>query len=282
MKVAIVGTGLIGGSLALALKKAAFASKIIGVDQNPEHLEKASSLKIIDETATLQEACKLADMVILTIPVDAISVVLPEVLDFIPENTTVVDMGSTKEKICASVAKHSKRSCFVAAHPIAGTENTGPEAAIIDLFTHKKTIICEKEKSNQKALEQTEKLFHILEMSIEYMTAKDHDLHIAYVSHLSHISSFTLGLTVLEKEKNEKLIFNMAGSGFASTVRLAKSSPEMWAPIFDQNKENISDALGTYIENLQAFKDAIDSNDRQKTQTLMEQANAIRKVLDKN
>ncbi|PTB90573.1 prephenate dehydrogenase, partial [Marivirga lumbricoides] len=199
------------------------------------------------------------------------------ILEYIPETTTVVDMGSTKEKICNDIAFHPKRGCFVAAHPIAGTENTGPEAAIVDLFTGKKTIICEKEKSKPQALSQVEKLFRSLEMSIEYMTAKDHDLHIAYVSHLSHISSFTLGLTVLEKEKNEKLIFNMAGSGFASTVRLAKSSPEMWAPIFNQNSKNISAALGTYIENLQAFKEAIDTNDLQKTKGIMQQANAIRK-----
>lgn len=279
MKVAIVGTGLIGGSLALALKKNGFASQIIGVDQNPDHLEKALSLKIIDKRATLQEACTLADVIILTIPVDAISAALSQVLDLIPDSTIVIDMGSTKEKICASVEKHARRNCFVAAHPIAGTENTGPEAAIVDLFQNKKTIICESERSNPKALERAEQIFHSLEMSIEYMAAKDHDLHIAYVSHLSHISSFTLGLTVLEKEKNEKLIFNMAGSGFASTVRLAKSSPEMWAPIFDQNKENISNALGTYIQNLQAFKEAIDNNDLQKTKTMMKQANGIRKII---
>ncbi|MBK6265476.1 prephenate dehydrogenase [Marivirga sp. S37H4] len=276
MKTAIVGTGLIGGSLALALKKTGFASNIIGVDKNPDNLQKAMSLGIIDSQATLPEACQMADLIVLAIPVDAIYYILVEVLDKIHERTIVVDMGSTKSKICQLVKDHPKRQNFVASHPIAGTENAGPEAALVNLFQGKKAIICEEQRSSKPALELAISMYKTLEMNIEIMEPEIHDLHIAYVSHLSHISAFSLGLTALDMAVKEKDMFKMAGGGFSSTVRLAKSSPEMWGPIFEQNNENISAALGEYIDHLIAFKKAIDEGNTTRTKELMEKAAIIR------
>jgi prephenate dehydrogenase len=279
VKLAIVGTGLIGGSMALALKNANFTDHVIGVDNNPAHLEKALESGVIDNKATLSEACREADLIALCVPVDAICHLLPVILDELREGAVVLDMGSTKVNICKSVAGHPKRSAFVATHPMAGTENSGPEAAITDLFKNKTSIICEAETSSKTALKLVESMFTVLQMKVEKMDPQTHDLHIAYVSHLSHISSFTLALTVLDKEKAEKSILKMAGGGFASTVRLAKSSPEMWAPIFKENAEHVSAALGQYIEKLQDFKIAIDAGDDLSTRKMMQKANGIKNIL---
>lgn len=279
MIVTVIGTGLIGGSMALKLREQGIAERVIGVDKSNEHLKEAMSRGIIDESADLDDAVKASGLVIIAIPVNLAPEMLWNVLDIIEPNTFVMDVGSTKEGICAKVSNHTNRGNYVATHPIAGTENTGPSAAFSDLFTDKVNIICDKEKSSKEALDTVKKVYGALSMRIIYMDSTEHDLHIAYVSHLSHISSFTLGLTVLEIEKNEKNIFNMAGSGFASTVRLAKSSPDMWAPIFEQNANNISDALGVYIEKLKLFKSVIDSHDMKKAHELIEQANDIRRIL---
>lgn len=279
MNVSIIGLGLIGGSIALELKATRFASRIIGVDKNSDHQKQAIELGIADITLPLPDALEEADIVILAVPVDAAVKLLPEILSKIDGFTTVIDMGSTKEAICKIAASSAQRNRFVAAHPIAGTENTGPTAAHRGLFTNKTNIICEQEKSDVQAIRLAEKLFECLQMKNIYMEAAAHDKHIAYVSHLSHISSFTLGLTVLEIEKNEKTIFDMAGSGFASTVRLAKSSPEMWAPIFDQNASNLATALDEYIKQLQAFKDVIESRQKENSLHKMKKANEIRRVL---
>ena len=278
MNITVIGVGLIGGSLALALR--GFQTNIIGVDSNPDHAKKALELGLVDEIKTLDEALIVSDLIILAIPVDAARMLLPNILDNIPENGVVVDMGSTKNGICKKVRNHAKRGQYVASHPISGTENTGPEAAFSTLFKDKMTIICEKELCNLNAIELIEKMFGLLEMKIVYMNPEEHDRHIAYVSHLSHITSFTLGLTVLEIEKDEKNIFNMAGSGFASTARLAKSSPEMWAPIFEQNSHSLSKALAAYIKNLQRFKDVIDKKDTKEALSLMNEANNIRHILE--
>jgi len=280
MKIAVIGVGLIGGSLGLSLKRNGFASSIIGVDHNPAHLDKALSLGIIDLASSLDEAIQAADILIFAIPVDSTITLLPGLLDKISEHQLVMDMGSTKREIGKCIAGHPKRSCFVASHPIAGTENNGPEAAFSSLFLDKVGIICDKELCDPTKLGIAEKLYKSLYMRLIYMDSVEHDRHIAYVSHLSHITSFTLGLTVLEVEKNEKNIFDMAGSGFASTARLAKSSPEMWAPIFDQNAENLSEVLGAYIKNLSIFKELIDGGDRDKVFQLMTQANDIRRILN--
>ncbi|MES2622323.1 MAG: prephenate dehydrogenase [Bacteroidota bacterium] len=279
MIVTVVGTGLIGGSMALKLREQGIAEKVIGVDKDEQHLKEAKSMGIIDEFADLNDAVMVSGLVIIAVPVNIASEMLANVLDILEPGTIVMDVGSTKEGICARVFNHINRKNYVATHPIAGTENTGPSAAFPDLFTGKVNIICDKERSSKEALDMVKKVYTALSMRIIFMDSREHDLHIAYVSHLSHISSFTLGLTVLEIEKNEKNIFDMAGSGFASTVRLAKSSPDMWAPIFDQNATNISDALGVYIEKLKLFKSVIDNHDMKKAHELIEQANDIRRIL---
>ncbi len=279
MKISIVGVGLLGGSLALQAKEKGLAEKIIGVDANPANAERALELGIVDEILTLEEAVQTTDLVILATPVDVITRLLPTVLDMAHDESVIMDLGSTKELICKAVENHPRRSQYVAAHPIAGTENSGPDAAFPGLLKRKIMILCEKERSSNYAFEMAVMLSHQMEMRLSFMNAADHDLHLAYVSHLSHISSFALGVTVLDKEKDEKRIFEMAGSGFSSTVRLAKSSPDMWAPIFTQNTQNISSALGAYIRRLQYFKEVIDSQDDAKARDLMNQANEIRRVL---
>lgn len=279
MRVTIIGTGLIGGSLALALKQSGFATRIIGVDHNQYNLQKALSLGIIDEASTLEKIYDQSDLILLSIPVNAIEKLLPQILDHINGKTIVVDLGSTKEKICKSVDTHPKRANYVAAHPIAGTEYTGPEAAISHLYENKQLIICEAEKSNTTFLGVIKDMFLQLKMNIFEMRPDTHDLHIAYVSHLSHISSFSLAQTVLNKESTEPEIFKMAGGGFSSTTRLAKSSPAMWNPIIAQNKENILIALQEHIENLQGFHEAIADDDGDQIQAMMEKANKVKNKL---
>ncbi len=279
MRIAIVGVGLLGGSLALQAREKGLAKRIIGVDANPENAEKALELGIVDEVTTLEEAIPLTDLVVLATPVNVIGELLPRLLDTLPDGKVVVDLGSTKEIICKTVQDHPRRRQYVAAHPIAGTENSGPEAAFSGLLKRKIMILCDQEKSSNAALNMVVSLAQSLEMRLSFMNSVEHDLHLAYVSHLSHISSFALGVTVLEKEKDESSIFDMAGSGFSSTVRLAKSSPDMWAPIFTQNTQNISKALDAYIKRLQRFKEIIDSQDEARSRELMQQANEIRRVL---
>jgi prephenate dehydrogenase len=279
MKICIIGLGLLGGSFSLGLKEKIKEIYILGIDIDPLHAEKALQLGIIDEISSFEEGIKNAALTILAMPVDIISQQLSSALDYLPPTSVLADLGSTKAQICNIADAHAKRSQYVAMHPIAGTENSGPEAAFADLLKGKIMIICDKDKSSPQALMIVELLSNILEMKLRYMHSQDHDLHLAYVSHLSHVSSFALGATVLDKEKDEQSIFDMAGSGFSSTVRLAKSSPLMWAPIFVQNKENLSNALGSYIQKLQYFKEIIDSEDVKATTTLMSQANEIRRVL---
>jgi prephenate dehydrogenase len=235
---------------------------------------------LVDEIKELDSAVADSDLIIIAIPVDQSIKVLDDVLDKINANTVVIDVGSTKEGICLIAEKHRNRGNFVATHPIAGTENSGPLAAISGLFKNKLSIICDPKKSSEFAIEQTESLFRTLGMKIIYMRSKEHDLHAAYVSHLSHISSFTLGITVLEIEKDEETIFELAGSGFESTVRLAKSSPDMWAPIFEQNSEHISQALDAYIKNLTSFKELIENKETTKIRAAIKQANDIRRILE--
>lgn len=279
MIVGIIGLGLIGGSLAISLKERGFASKIIGVDKNEEHCKKAIQLGFADETCKLDEVLIKANLVILAVPVDAARKILPTLLDNLNGNQVVIDMGSTKEGICKIADSHPNRKNFVASHPIAGTENAGPSAAFDGLYDNKITIICDEHKSDVSAVKLCKELYSTLKMKVLSMNAEEHDRHIAYVSHLSHITSFVLGQTVLEIEKEEKHIFNMAGSGFASTVRLAKSSPDMWAPIFEQNKEHLSTALDAYIKNLQEFKKRIDEGKKENLHELMSEVNDIRRVL---
>jgi prephenate dehydrogenase len=280
MIVAIVGIGLIGGSLAIDLRNRKFATRIIGVDNNTLHAEMARRNGLVDETNSLQNATSLANLIILACPVNDIRHLLPGILDLIGGTQKVVtDMGSTKSDIARLVADHPHRRHYVAAHPMAGTEYSGPQAAVGMLFDNKCAIICDKEKSAAFALDLVEKLFGMLNMRCVYMDAAGHDVSAAYVSHISHISSFALSLCVLEKEKNEANIMNLAGGGFASTVRLAKSSANMWVPVFEQNASCILEVLNTYIEKLNLFKHHIESNNREGMKTLITEANNIQKVL---
>ena len=279
MKVTIVGLGLIGGSIAIDLRAKAFATEIFGVDNNAAHVKQAKSRGLCDDILPLIKAVKNADLVILAIPVDAILKTLPEVLDLIGPKGTVTDMGSTKAEILAKVARHKKRKLYVASHPMSGTEFSGPLAAQKDLFQNRTTVICDAEKSSAASLRKIDALYDALGMRKVYMNAAEHDLHAAYISHLSHITSFALANTVLDKERNNGTIFNLAGGGFESTVRLAKSSPEMWNPIFAQNREHILSALDLYLQHLENFRDALKKNKPEKTFKLMNNANSIKRVL---
>lgn len=278
MIITVIGVGLIGGSLALGLKENGFANKIKGIDSNNLNLKDALELGIIDEISSFEDINK-TDLIIVSIPVNQSLEIIKDVLDK-TDNKIITDMGSTKKNICDVLNNHKNRYCFVPSHPIAGTENSGPKAAIKNLFDKRIAIICDKDLSDKSKVEVVENMYKSLNMKVIYMNSEDHDLHMAYVSHLSHISSFALGLTVLDKERDESTIFNLAGSGFESTVRLAKSSPEMWNPIFEQNSENISEALGEYIKQLQKFKNSIDNKEYFESYNMMKNANDIRRILD--
>lgn len=278
MKTFIIGTGLIGGSMALDIKSQYSNAKVFGIDSKEKHLDEAIQLGVIDEKATMDDLSN-ADLVILAVPVDISLEILPAILDKIGEDTLVFDVGSTKFPICEAAANHSKRRNFMATHPIAGTEFSGPSAAILGLFQDKTNIICEVEKTTFKLQERALELFKKLGMRIRYMEPKSHDKHIAYVSHLSHISSFMLGKTVVEKEKDERDIFDMAGSGFESTVRLAKSSPAMWTPIFKQNKKHVVKSLEEYITNLTHFKKLLEDENYEAVFNEMQNTNRIKEIL---
>ena len=278
MNVFVIGIGLIGGSLALGIKENYPEATLYGIDENDDHVRKALELDIVDKKADFADV-KDADIVIVSIPVDVQLNVIPKVLDLIPDRALLIDVGSTKEDVCLALKNHPKRRNYLATHPIAGTEFSGPTAAHLGLFKGKTNIICEVEKTAFVLQEKALALFSRLGMRIRYMDPKSHDRHIAYVSHLSHISSFMLGKTVIEKEKNERDIFDMAGSGFASTVRLAKSSPAMWTPIFEQNKTNVIETLEEYINNLQQFKELMRQNNFAEIYNEMESTNHIKQIL---
>ena len=277
-QISIIGVGLIGGSFALDLRHHIPEVCITGIDHNETHLTEALSLGIVDQKGDLNTLIT-ADLVVLAIPVNSALKVLPKVLDLISDQAVVIDMGSTKEAICKVVSTHPRRGQFLATHPIAGTEFSGPSAAIQGLFKNKTNIICEVEKTLPALVEAVITVFKTIGMHLRFMAANDHDKHIAYVSHLSHISSFMLGKTVIEKEKNERNIFDMAGSGFESTVRLAKSSPDMWTPIFEQNKINIIETLTEYIQNLNQFKAYMEKDDFEAVHNEMKNTNYIKQIL---
>ncbi|ASZ11538.1 prephenate dehydrogenase [Chitinophaga pendula] len=279
MITAVVGVGLIGGSLAMSLKEKGVTNWVLGVDLSQENLDMARALKIIDEGSTLEDALQRADLLILAIPVDALLKVLPGILDKVRPGQVVMDVGSTKEKILELVAGHPKRGRFVAAHPMAGTEYSGPEAAVRNLFTHKTMVLCDVRNSDEDALEVVEQLVDRLQMRLVYMNGVEHDLHTAYVSHISHITSFALALTVLEKEKEQGRIFELASGGFESTVRLAKSSPDMWVPIFKHNRSNVLDVLEEHIHQLQHMKQLLEGEDYEAFHKLIQKSNKIRKIL---
>ena len=278
MIVTIIGTGLIGGSMALTLKEKGFATKVIGVDASEQHLAQALALGIIDEAHNLQDAVALSDLIIIATPINAAENLLPQILD-ITNKQVVMDVGSTKNNICKIVGAHPKRGRFVATHPMWGTEYSGPKAAIKNAFTDKATVICSKEASDPDAAALVEQVYQTLGMHLLYMEAAAHDVHVAYISHISHITSFALANTVLEKEREEDAIFELASGGFESTVRLAKSNPSMWVPILMQNKENVLDVLNEHISQLRKFKASLEKEDPDYLLELIEKANGIKRIL---
>jgi len=278
MKVAIVGLGLIGGSIARDLK-AQINVSVYGVDNNETHCKSALDLDLVHGLASIGDVTLDSDVIIIATPVDVIELLLPQILDTIGPKTVVIDVGSTKSDICNIVQNHPNRGQFVAAHPLAGTEFSGPEAALKGLFADAKNIICEKEKSNPEALETALQVFESMGMKTLFMSAEEHDRHLAYVSHLSHVTSFSLGLTVLDIEKDEKQIFNLASTGFRSTSRLAKSNPQTWKAIFGRNRKYLGEALDGYIKTLTEFRDAIKENDEEKMEEMMKEANDIKRIL---
>ena len=286
MKIGIIGLGLIGGSMAIDLRRKGLAQEVLGVEADPVNAAAAEKIGLVDKVVSFDECVSLCDVVVMAVPVGAAVRMLPQVLDRyeqMPEGDragkVVMDVCSTKEHLARSVKYHPMRRHYVASHPMAGTEYSGPWAAMPGLFDGHACIICDSEESSPKAVRTVETIYATLNMRTIYMNASNHDVHTAYVSHISHITSFALALTVLDKEKDEKHIFDLASGGFSSTVRLAKSSPEMWTPILSQNRENILHVMDTYIEKMKAFREAIADGDEDAVKELIADANRIRRII---
>jgi prephenate dehydrogenase len=279
MTIGIIGTGMMGGSFAWLISEKQRGWNIIGYDNSAENAEKAIEIGFIDESVSLSELAKRSDLIIITIPVNHIVRLLPQVLDMISNKQVVMDIGSTKEQIVNAVKDHPRRKRFVATHPMWGTEYSGPENAVKGAFKGRVAVICNKNESDADAVEMAESIYDLVPMQKVYMEAHEHDIHAAYVSHISHIASYALALTVLEKEREEDKIFLLAGGGFESTVRLAKSNPAMWVPIFMQNKENVLDVLNEHISQLRKFKACLEKENFEYLQELIEGANKIKKII---
>ena len=279
----IIGLGLIGGSMAIDLKRNGFASQVLGVESDPVNAAGAEKIGLVDQVVSLEECIDQSDVLILAVPVDVAGRLLPAILDRFEQtgakDKLVMDVCSTKEQLSRCVKYHAKRKMYVASHPMSGTEYSGPWAALPGLFDGRACIICDQEESDRSAVRVVEDLYTSLNMRIIYMNSSNHDVHTAYVSHVSHVISFALAQTVLEKEKDEKHIFDLASGGFASTARLAKSGAQMWAPILLQNRDNVLHVMDTYMEKLKAFREAIDNDDEDAVRKLIEEANKIRRII---
>ena len=278
MKAAVIGIGLIGGSFALTLKDKGICEEVIGVDNSERNRAKAVELGLVDRTLPLDEAIPAADLIVLATPVDSIPLLAVKVLNKV-DRQVVIDMGSTKQELCEVIAQHPRRGRFVATHPMWGTEYSGPEAAVHDGFEGRTVVLCDGAESDLDALKLVEDIYRKIGMPIKYMSSEEQDTHTAYVSHISHITSFALALTVLEKEREEEHIFDLAGGGFESTVRLAKSSPETWAPIFMQNKYNVLDVLREHIHQLQMFRRLLEKDHTEGLKQMMQRANRINRII---
>lgn len=280
MKVGVIGLGLIGGSMAIDMKRRGFADEVLGVEAEPVNAAAAEKIGIIDRVVSLEECVAESEFIVLAVPVGAAVKMLPQILDMAADtDKVVIDVCSTKEHLARSVKYHPQRRMYVASHPMAGTEYSGPWAAMPGLFDGHACIICDAEESSPKAVRTVEEMYKVLNMRMIYMNSSNHDVHTAYVSHISHVTSFALALTVLDKEKDEKHIFDLASGGFSSTVRLAKSSPDMWTPILSQNRDNVLHVMDTYIEKMKAFRDAIADGDEDAVRGLIEDANKIRRII---
>ena len=277
--VGIIGLGLIGGSMAIDLKRRGYAQTVLGVEQDCVAVEAARTLGLVDETVSYEDCIRRADIVVVAVPVSTAEGMIPDILDRFADGQIVIDVCSTKGRICHATQYHPRREQYVSTHPMAGTEYSGPWAAQPGLFDGRACIFADSEKSSPQALKAVEELYAVLNMRPIYMNADQHDVHTAYVSHISHITSFALALTVLEKEKDEKHIFDLASGGFSSTVRLAKSSADMWVPILSQNHDNVLRVMDTYIGKMQAFRDAVAGYDEEKIRELIREANKIKKIL---
>ena len=278
LTVGLVGLGLIGGSMAIDLKRRGFASRVLGVEADPVAAEAAMTIGLADKVVTLEECVAGADIIVVAVPVGTAVKMVPQILDII-DNKIVIDVCSTKQEICRAVKYHPRRDRFVSTHPMAGTEYSGPWAAQPGLFDGRACIFANAEESSPRALKTVEEMYDVLNMRPIYMNAEQHDLHTAYVSHISHITSFALALTVLDKEKDEKHIFDLASGGFSSTVRLAKSNPDMWVPILSQNRDNVLRVMDTYIEKMKEFRSAIGDYDEKALRELILEANRIKKII---
>ncbi len=278
MTVTIIGVGLIGGSLAISLREKRLATHIIGVDNSEQHLKKAVELGLIDEYLPLSAAIKISKLVVLAVPVDVMMIMLPEIMELVTDQV-VMDMGSTKENLIHTIEGHPQKGRFVPTHPMWGTEYSGPEAAVSGAFVDKAVVICNAGQVDADALMLVRTLYQQIGMHLVYMDADAHDLHAAYVSHISHITSFALANTVLEKEKEDDAIFEIASAGFESTVRLAKSNADMWVPIFKQNRENVLDVLNEHISQLKKFRSCLEKENYGYLKELIEQANGIRRII---
>ena len=282
-KLGIIGLGLIGGSMAIDLKRKGFASQVLGVDNDPVNAAAAEKIGLVDRVVSLEECVDQSDVIIVAVPVDAAMKLLPAVLDRFEQtgadDKLVMDVCSTKENLSGSVKYHAKRKMYVASHPMSGTEYSGPWAALPGLFDGRACIICDPQESDGKAVRTVENLYTTLNMRVTYMNSSNHDVHTAYVSHVSHVISFALAQTVLEKEKDEKHIFDLASGGFSSTVRLAKSGADMWTPILLQNRDNVLRVMDTYMEKLKDFREAIEAEDEDKVRSLIQEANKIRRII---
>ena len=281
--VGVIGLGLIGGSMAIDLRRKGFAQTILGVDADPVNAAAAEKIGLVDKVVSLDECVDKSDVVIIAVPVDAALKLLPMILDRFEQSDAkdklVMDVCSTKEHLSRSVKYHAKRKMYVASHPMSGTEYSGPWAALPGLFDGRACIICDSEESDRKAVKIVEELYTTLNMRVIYMNSSNHDVHTAYVSHLSHVISFALAQTVLDKEKDEKHIFDLASGGFSSTVRLAKSGADMWTPILLQNSDNILRVMDTYMDKLKAFRDAIADGNEEDVRELIQDANRIRRII---
>jgi prephenate dehydrogenase len=278
MTVTIIGIGLIGGSIAIGLKESGFATQIIGVERNEDYANRALTLGLVDKIRPITEGVQEADIIIVATPVNSLISLLPEVLNLV-DNQIVMEVGSTKEKVVEVLKNHPKRANFIATHPMAGTEFSGPDAAIPHLFEGKVCVLCDVKDSSEAALTVAINMYNALKMSIIYMDSESHDVHTAYISHISHLSSFALALTVLEKERNEDAIFDLASGGFQSTVRLAKSNPDTWTPIFTQNRDNLLDVLDEYIHILSIMRSCLIKRNFEELNNLMHKANDIKRIL---
>lgn len=269
--------------MAIDLKRRGFADEVLGVEAEPVNAAAAHKIGLVDRVVSFDECVDQSDVIVIAVPVGTAVRMLPAILDKFAQiegcRKVVTDVCSTKEQLAKVAYYHPMRANYVATHPMAGTEYSGPWAAMPGLFDGRACIICNSEESSPRAVKVMEDLYAALNMRVTYMNASNHDVHTAYVSHISHVTSFALALTVLDKEKDEKHIFDLASGGFSSTVRLAKSSADMWVPILSQNRDNVLQAVDTYIEKMKEFRDAIADYDEAKIRQLIESANSIKRII---